>query len=104
MTSTTLLLIGGALLFLWPAAAKLLSLGTAKPAGSVLEQVLSTATAAASAISKTPPPSQPQTFEHALAALASVRRRLNDTKQLDEQTKAAIERVTQALVAGSADE
>ena len=67
-----------------------------------LEQVLSSA---GGKIPKPPaPPSQPQSFEAALAALAALRRRLSDTQQLDEATQTAIERVTQALVAGSGDE
>ena len=102
MSTTTLLIEAGAVILLWPMIARMFSLPVQRRPASLetLEQVLS------SASGKIPPapPSQPQSFEAALAALAALRRRLSDTQQLDEATQAAIERVTQALVAGSNNE
>ena len=40
-------------------------------------------------------------YQKAIADLANVRRRLADTKQLDDKVKAAIDTLTLALVAGS---
>jgi hypothetical protein len=40
-------------------------------------------------------------YQKAIADLANVRRRLADTKQLDDQVKKAIDTLTLALVAGS---
>lgn len=40
-------------------------------------------------------------YQSAMADLASVRRRLLQTKQLDDKVKAAIDTLTLALVAGS---
>lgn len=104
MSTTTLLIAAGAVILLWPMIAKMFSLPVQRRPASLetLEQVLSSA----SGKIPTPPapPSQPQSFEAALAALAALRRRLSDTQQLDEATQAAIERVTQALVAGSNNE
>lgn len=99
MTTTTLLAIVGVGLVVWPVIAKVLGgLSQAQPS-NVVDKILATGTATHS-----PTPSRPQSFESALAALAAVRRRLADTKQLNEESEAAIERVTQALVAGSSDE
>jgi len=41
------------------------------------------------------------TYQSAMTCLANVRRRLLDTKQLDDKVKAAIDTLTLALVAGS---
>lgn len=41
------------------------------------------------------------TYQSAMTDLANVRRRLLDTKQLDDKVKAAIDTLTLALVAGS---
>lgn len=50
----------------------------------------------------TPKPSGPGvTYQKAMADLATVRRRLVETKQLDDQAKKAIDTLTLALVAGS---
>jgi len=100
---TTLLIAAGAVILLWPVIARLFSLPVHRRPASLetLEQVLSSASGK---IPTPAPPSQPQSFEAALAALAALRRRLSDTQQLDEATQAAIERVTQALVAGSNNE
>jgi hypothetical protein len=103
VTTTTLLVAAGAVVLLWPIVAKIFSLPVQRRPASLktLEQVLSSA---GGKIPKPLAPSQPQSFEAALAALAALRRRLSDTQQLDEETKAAIEKVTQKLVAGSQDE
>ena len=104
MSLTTLLIAAGAMILLWPVIAKMFAIPVQRRPASLetLEQVLSSASGK---IPKPPaPPSQPQSFEAALAALAAVRRRLADTEQLDEATKTAVERVTQALVAGSGNE
>lgn len=96
MSTTTILLVAGAVIVAWPLIAKMLSLPQQKRKAS-----LETLATVLQGSSQTPTPSQPQTFEQALSALAAVRRRLADTQSLDDQTQAAVEKVTQALVAGS---
>ncbi len=103
MSLTTLLLIGGGFLIVWPAISRLIGAPQQTRPASIdtLTAVLASG-ARVPAVPRPQPPSEAQTFEQALAALAAVRRRLADTETADEATLAAVEKITQALVHGSA--
>ena len=106
MTLTTLLLIGGAVLIFWPVIGRILGAPRQTRPASIdtLAAVLESGrrVPAVPMVQSVAPPSEPQSFEQALAALAAVRRRLADTGTADEATLTAIEKITQALVNGSA--
>lgn len=107
MTLTNILIIGGGLLIVWPLISRLIGAPQqTRPASfDTLAAVLASGAKVPSVpapIKAVPPPSEPQTFEQALAALAAVRRRLSDTDTADEATLSAVEQITKALVSGSA--